>query len=423
LRDVGEHLPAQRLRVGLFTSPHLVSFAERIQVNRQWIPESDFARLAEEMQRWLAEFPKKGTRHYSRCHRDGIALVLRTAVRACRLGDGLGGRLDATNIITPRPASLPTSLDHQQWLGDTLDKIAAEKAHSYKPGVPVITGRRPAAAEVIGTKRPTRRCTPHHSRAGFVPSNVAATVRSRGLILKREQIGDALPACPLPRDLSVAATLVSAGRMLDGPAKPGSGACRELPLSGSPQEAHAAVAIATGGHWRIKFPSKISLLGPGLAGAIGPARMQIVEFPDGRVLVLDGAHNPDGAAALARRLRGAIPGRHGPTLVLGVLADKDWPPSSRTLAPLAGRIVLRLSAANARSTQKPPVRMRRRTLPRTLRSRCVYDTGRSAGNTGRDSLVLITGSLYWWAKLGTLGLAPTPSGDERALNEWSPLRG
>ena len=140
------------LRVGLFTSPHLVSFAERIQVNREWIPETEIVRLVEELQRWLAEFPKE-------THPTLFEVVTVMALRwfdeqQCDLviwETGLGGRLDATNIVSPL-ASVITNIgfDHQQWLGDTFDKIAAEKAGIIKPGVPVITAATPGRGlEVI----------------------------------------------------------------------------------------------------------------------------------------------------------------------------------------------------------------------------------------------------------------------------------
>ena len=129
------------LRVGLFTSPHLVAFGERIQVNRQLISETEIVRLVTEMQPLLKEFP-------AATHPTFFEVVTVKASgyfveQGCDLvvwETGLGGRLDATNIVTPL-ASVITNiqLDHQQWLGDTLEEIAAEKAGIIKPGVPVIT--------------------------------------------------------------------------------------------------------------------------------------------------------------------------------------------------------------------------------------------------------------------------------------------
>jgi len=132
---------AADLRVGLFTSPHLVSFRERIQVNRQLISESEVVRLVSEFQPLLNQFPEN---HRPTFFEVVTAVALKFfAEQECDLviwETGLGGRLDATNIVIPL-ASVITNVqfDHQQWLGDTLEKIAAEKAGIIKPGVPVIT--------------------------------------------------------------------------------------------------------------------------------------------------------------------------------------------------------------------------------------------------------------------------------------------
>src|SRR5471030_580904 len=132
---------AAGLRVGLFTSPHLVSFLERIQVNRQLIPESELVRLVEEIQPLLKQFPADN--HLTLFEVVTVMALKFFAEQKCDLviwETGLGGRLDATNIVTPL-ASVITNIafDHQQWLGDTLEKMAAEKAGIIKPRIPIIT--------------------------------------------------------------------------------------------------------------------------------------------------------------------------------------------------------------------------------------------------------------------------------------------
>src|ERR1041385_7408541 len=142
---------AAGLRVGLFTSPHLVSFRERIQVNRELISEKDVVRLVDEMKPLLKEFPAD---HHPTFFEVVTVMALKYfAEQKCDLviwETGLGGRLDATNIVTPL-ASVITNigLDHEQWLGDTIEKIAAEKAGIIKPGVPVITAAENEALRVI----------------------------------------------------------------------------------------------------------------------------------------------------------------------------------------------------------------------------------------------------------------------------------
>src|SRR5277367_5793288 len=143
---------AAGLRVGLFTSPHLVSFRERIQVNRQLIPESELVRLVEEIQPLLKQFPADN--HLTLFEVVTVMALKFFAEQKCDLviwETGLGGQLDATNIVTPL-ASVITNIafDHQQWLGDALDKIAAEKAGIIKLGIPVVTAAdEPSALAVI----------------------------------------------------------------------------------------------------------------------------------------------------------------------------------------------------------------------------------------------------------------------------------
>src|SRR6516162_3530268 len=156
-------------RVGLFTSPHLVAFSERIQVNRQAIPEREVARLVRRMQSLLEEgwgknatvgesasvAHRKGCTDHELKHRSAdqhptffevvtVMALQYFCAQECDLviwETGLGGRLDATNIVTPI-ASVITNIqfDHQNYLGETLASIAGEKAGIIKPVVPVITG-------------------------------------------------------------------------------------------------------------------------------------------------------------------------------------------------------------------------------------------------------------------------------------------
>src|SRR6267154_1575814 len=143
---------AAGLRVGLFTSPHLISFRERIQVNRQLIPESELIRLVEEFQPLLKQFPANN--HLTLFEVVTVMALKYFAEQKCDLviwETGLGGRLDATNIVTPL-ASVITNIafDHQQWLGDTLGKIAFEKAGIIKSEIPVATAAgEPEALAVI----------------------------------------------------------------------------------------------------------------------------------------------------------------------------------------------------------------------------------------------------------------------------------
>jgi len=362
---------ASGLKVGLFTSPHLVSFRERIQVNRQLISEAEVVRLVVDMQELLKRMPAD---HLATFFEVLTVMALRYfEEQHCDLviwETGMGGRLDATNIVTPL-ASVITNIqfDHQKWLGHTRTQIAAEKAGIIKPGVPVLTATDvPEALEVI-----------------------QGTARDRGAHL----------------------TLVSAAE-----AHAGVMAALDLPLLGEHQRLNAALAIATVRALAPGLPVDEATLRRGLAQVQWPGRLQVVQGMAGQVILLDGAHNTAGVEALRAALACYFAGRP-PTLILGVLADKAWSEMCSILAPLARRIVL------------APVKSERTAAPDALRDACAAANPR-AGLTvcasltealqqaSEDPFVVVTGSLYLVGEaLEALGLLPGNGARERGLNEWS----
>ena len=358
---------AAGLRMGLFTSPHLVSFRERIQVNRQLVSENEVVRLVEELQPLFKQFPAG---HHPTFFEVVTVMALKFfAGQKCDLviwETGLGGRLDATNIVTPLVSIITNiAFDHEQWLGDTLAKIAAEKAGIIKPGVPVITATdEPEALAVIEK-------TAREKNAPLI------TINGR----------DSAARCPY------------------------------LPLPGEHQKLNAALALATVEALQNKIPVNGENIRDGLQSVDWPGRLQWVGLPNGRRILLDGAHNVAGAKVLREALEKISPATKR-TLILGVLQDKDWPQICRTLAPLAERILT------------VPVSSERSADPNQLAAAC-RTANPSAEISVRDSLrmalekipandpVVITGSLYLVGEaLELLGLSPA-AGSERALNEWS----
>ena len=182
---------AAGLRVGLYTSPHLVSFRERVQVNRQLIPENDVARLAARIQESLKTFP--ADQHPTFFEVVTVLALEYFAEQKCDLvilETGLGGRLDATNIVNPL-ASIITNIqfDHQQWLGDTLSKIATEKAGIIKPGVPVVTAADvPEALAVIENV----------SQKNNAPLKIVTVAESQTILPLSGAHQHSMPRSPLP---------------------------------------------------------------------------------------------------------------------------------------------------------------------------------------------------------------------------------
>ena len=325
------------LRVGLYTSPHLVRFGERIQVNRTLIPEAEIARLVNEVRGWLKEFSEKD--HPTFFEVVTVIALRHFAEQRCDVviwETGMGGRLDATNIVTPL-ASVITNvqLDHQQWLGDSIEKIAVEKAGIIKPRIPVIT---------------------------------AATGKALVVIEK------------VARELEAPLSVVTREADIE-------------PLPGKHQRMNAAIALETARVLQNQLPAS------GLGVVSWPGRLQRV----GK-FILDGAHNLPGIETLDRELAGR------PTIIFGVLRDKDWPEMARVLAKRASRLLL------------VPVKSRRGLPPQELLSvssgTVCNSLAEALEETKADEEVVITGSLYLVGEaMELLGAATSPAQDERTLNE------
>ncbi len=359
---------AAGLRVGLFTSPHLVSFRERIQVNRQLIPENELVRLVEEIQPLLKQFPADN--HLTLFEVVTVMALKFFAEQKCDLviwETGLGGRLDATNIVTPL-ASVITNIafDHQQWLGDTLEKIAAEKAGIIKPGIPVVTTTDEKSALAV----------------------IEKTAREKNAPLTRIQNSEF--------------------RIQNS----------ELSLLGEHQKINATLALATVEVLQKQIPVSEEKIRAGLQNVNWPGRLQLIKKPNGQKILLDGAHNIAGVETL----RAALPAGVPLVFIVGFLGDKDWRPMCEILAPLASKIFC-VPVASARTADA-------RELTKTFHAAnpgaeiLVCDSlsealEKSGSPHPAQDLIVITGSLYLVGEaLELLGLSPADAG-ERGLNEWS----
>ncbi len=380
---------AAGFRVGLFSSPHLVSFRERMQVNRQLVSEADVARLVEEVisaqclvisQSRATSAPPTPlliTNHFSESPPTFFEFVTAMALRyfaeqKCDVviwETGLGGRLDATNIVTPLASVITNiALDHQQWLGDTLGKIAAEKAGIIKPGVPVLTSA--DAPEAVAVIREVA------DRCGASFTQVAGEL--------------------------------NAGSETGAPVA--------LPLRGAHQRRNAGLAVAVVRTLQGRLPVGEEALRHGLATVQWAGRFQVMQV-NGRDFILDGAHNLDGVRALVAALRGEFSDRPF-ALVLGVLADKDCELMCRELAPQFARIAaVRVSSS--------------RSLDPTVLAEYCRRANPSATVTAHESLadallelsgepqVVVAGSLYLIGE-AMERLGSEAAAGERALNEWQP---
>jgi dihydrofolate synthase / folylpolyglutamate synthase len=358
---------AAGLRTGLFTSPHLVTFRERIQVNRSPISREDVCRLVT----GLREMMKRLDTPEPPTFFEAVTIMALQyfAEAGCDIviwETGMGGRLDATNIVRPVVSVITNvALDHQQWLGQTLREIAFEKSGIIKQGVPVVT-----AAEEAG-----------------VLETISAVAQNNHAMLHRvtrddgEKIGNEF----------------------------------SIGLPGTHQRLNAATAAAAVWEARNQLPIDTVAIRRGLASVTWPGRFQSIRDTAGRTFMVDGAHNPAAMSVLAELLcQQTRP--ETLTVILGVLQDKNWQEMCRILAPLANNFVL------------VPVQSERTSDPSKLAAAVVAANSRAGVKTATSlahalpltsnaKSILITGSLYLAGEALELLQPDLYPDSERELNE------
>jgi dihydrofolate synthase / folylpolyglutamate synthase len=334
-------LRAAGFRVGLYTSPHLISIAERILFNGDQITQADFARLASEVRAQCDNLVAVGELEAPATFFEQVTMIAflyfaERAIDIAVLEVGMGGRFDATNICQPVVTAItPIGYDHQKYLGETLAQIAGEKAGIIKPGVPVVVAPQAEAAMMTITARAIEL----HARA----VSVDAMVRSPDNLLIDTAVDDYGPA-----DISLV------------------GRCRiryrtglaeydvTLKLRGRHQVINALTAIHLAEQlmekgWKIS-PAAIY---DGLGSAEWPGRLELLQISQ-CVLLLDGAHNVEGARVLRDFLAEHFSTRPI-TLIFGAMADKSIDEMGGILFPIAQKIIVtrvdNLRAAEPRMLQ------------------------------------------------------------------------
>ncbi|MEY2560724.1 MAG: dihydrofolate synthase / folylpolyglutamate synthase [Verrucomicrobiota bacterium] len=333
---------AQGYRTGLFTSPHLVSFRERIRVDGEMIGEDEVAAGLTKIRDKISDWDP----HPTFFEITTALALLHFKKRGCEviaLETGLGGRLDATNAVQPVVSVItPIGYDHQSWLGHSLEKIASEKAGIIKPGVPVVSAVQEPEAE--------------------------NAIRARAA------------ACEAPLHIVTV---------------PYSGT--PVALAGAHQRENAALAIAALRFAEIAVDEGAIIRG--LADVAWPARFQ---FWNDRIII-DGAHNPAGAGVLVKTWREQF-GDERATIVLAVLADKDVAGILQALAPFAQRIILP-PARSERAMPREEIALVGANLFPGLPILMApsLDAALHEARAGRER-ILVTGSLHFAGEtLATLG--------------------
>jgi dihydrofolate synthase/folylpolyglutamate synthase len=343
-------------RVGLYTSPHLVRFNERIQLDGQPISDADIVRLYRRVRQALPAGREPTFFEFATAM--AFDEFARRRVDWAVIETGMGGRLDATNVITPELTIITNiSLEHREYLGDTIPRIAFEKAGIIKRRRPVVTGvRQPSALAVL-------RETARRKSAPVYRLGDAFGFRRRGAgAFTYRGIHHTWPD------------------MVAG-------------LRGDYQVENAALVLAACELLLSKAP-RISQDGirAGLLAHRWPGRLEVVsEKP---LVMLDGAHNLDAAKQLARHVATHFAGR-AITLVVGILDDKPYPAMLKLLLPLATRVVVTQAKIN-RALPAEQIAAAAQTLVSDVR--IIRDVGAAlsyaVATATPEGVVLVAGSLY-----------------------------
>jgi dihydrofolate synthase/folylpolyglutamate synthase len=304
-------LAAAGMCAGRFTSPHLSDLSERFVIGSAPVRSEELERAATDVLdcvdrlRASGELPVQPT-FFEATTAIGFELFRRSGVEVAVVEVGLGGRFDATNVVPASVGAITSiGLDHQEQLGDTLAAIAREKAGIVKPGMTVVTGLLPDEARAV----------------------VHATVAERGA-----RLVEAAEGVRLEHERRDGRTVLTMETPEDryGPVV--------LALRGDHQIGNASVAVrlieaARSAGVRVSRGA----IEAGLRDVVWPGRMEVFELPGGGRVLLDAAHNPDGARALAAYIARGLPGR--PALVFGAMRDKDVDGMIRALLPLVSSVI------------------------------------------------------------------------------------
>ncbi len=355
-------LQASGLHVGLYSSPHLQDFRERFRVDNDLIQEDEFTLLVNEMRPALDSIPDITWFEVT------TALVFlyfaRRKVDVAVVEVGLGGRLDATNIVRPIVSVITSiSYDHTHLLGDSLASIAREKGGIIKDGVPVVSAPQPDEALSVIAALAEERAAP-------------LTVVGRDWLFRP---GAATPHCQE----------FAAGRAGEP--------LREYAtaLPGEHQALNATVALAVLDHARqAGVPVTEDGIMQGLTSVDWPGRLEVV--PQAPLLVLDAAHNGESAQRLATALRDVFSARPI-AFIFGASADKDVDGMFEHLLPIADYLVIS-QAVHPRALAPEEIERTAlehryaRPIQRIPDTRAALD--QAAALVGPDGLICVTGSLF-----------------------------
>jgi dihydrofolate synthase/folylpolyglutamate synthase len=342
-------------RTALYTSPHLVSFNERIRVGDDELTQDQVVALAEEVRR-RTEAANVPLTFFEFVTVMAFVHFARRHVEVAVVEVGLGGRLDATNVVTPMVSVITTiSKDHEAYLGPDERSIAREKGGIIKPAIPVICGKiSPQVAELLRVM-----AGEHRSPAYFLGTDFGFSLKSEGLFDYRG----------LKRHYSNI----------------------QLALRGRHQRANASIALAALELSEERFPVNETILRQGFQTVHWPGRLEVM-FNQPTV-VLDGAHNTEGVRALVDEMNDFRQGRKI-RLLFATMADKEWQLMLGALTKAVDEVIFTRVAMERSADPDQLAETAGASIPhRTIHDsrvalRTLLDEARA------DDIILVAGSLY-----------------------------
>jgi len=360
-------LKAAGYRVGLYTSPHLVSFTERIRIDGVPVTEDRVVELADLVRKRYEGVRSSDGGPFTPTFFEVTTAMAFTCFAEERVDiavveAGMGGRLDSTNVIAPLVSVITNiDLEHTEYLGTTLGQIAAEKAGIIKAGVPVVTGA--VQPEVI-------------------------------TVIEHQAEASGSPVFRMPRDFGAEPAVNGRAQEFDYRGIRASLPRVSISMLGRHQFGNASLALAAAeciGKTGMAIPE--AALRAGLAQAAWEGRMErVAQMPD---IYLDGAHNPASAQVLADAVRDLKRSYRRTFLVVGILKDKDYRGILDRLVPLADQVILtrpNYSRALDTAALAAEISALHRDVASTGTVAEAIDLARR--QAGREDLILITGSLY-----------------------------
>jgi dihydrofolate synthase/folylpolyglutamate synthase len=293
---------------GLYTSPHLTDYAERIQVNGEFIPHKDLPEFVEEVKPYVAAIPKLTTFEITTAI--AFQYFLKRKVDAAVIEVGLGGRLDATNVVVPEVSIITSiSYDHTYVLGKTLAEIAREKAGIIKPGVPVVMA-------------------PQENEAKIVIERIAKEKSAQLIQVGRDIYGEQLSH-------SLQGQFIRVWRPED---EKETSKILSIPFLGSHQVDNATTAYAALDIFsQRQFKVNQHAIELGFSTTFWPGRFEVIEKSP--PIILDCAHNRDSALKLRLTFEEYFPGKKA-ILIFGALEDKDVEGMYAELLPVIRELIL-----------------------------------------------------------------------------------